>query len=207
MVLSNNEMRAMAREQLKGKWGNPVIVALIYMVIMIFVSFVPYIGKLMSFIISGPFILGLSTYYLNFKRGNNPKPENIFSGFNNFGSAFILNIVIGLFVLLWTLLLIVPGIIASLRYSMSYYILSDNPDIGAMNAINRSKELMKQNKKKLFYLWLSFLGWGLCCILTLGIGFLWLIPYMSLSMINFYEDIIGVPAIDNPVLDVSPELK
>jgi uncharacterized membrane protein len=202
-VLANYELRAMAREQLKGNWGNPVIVTLIYMVIIILVSVVPYVGGIISFILSGPFILGLVTYFINLKRGNNSKIENIFSGFSNFGSALVLNLLMCIFIFLWTLLLIVPGIIASLRYSMAYYILSDNPDIGAMNALNKSKELMQHNKKKLFSLWISFIGWGLCCILTLGIGFLWLIPYMSLSMVNFYEDIIKIPQIDNPVVEVS----
>jgi uncharacterized membrane protein len=198
-MLANYELRAMAREQLKGKWGNPAIVTLIYMVIIILVSVVPYVGGIISFVLSGPFLLGLVTYFINLKRENNPKIENIFSGFNNFGSALIMVI----FILLWTLLLIVPGVIACLRYSMAFYILSDNPDIGAMNALNKSKELMLHNKKKLFYLWISFIGWGLCCILTLGIGFLWFIPYMSLSMVNFYEDIIKIPQIDSLGLDVS----
>jgi len=201
-VVANNELRSMAREQLKGKWGNPVIVTLIYMVIVILVSAIPRVGGILSFLIIGPFLLGLTTYFLNFKRGNNPKPENVFSGFNNFGSAFILNIIMGIFIFLWTLLLVIPGIIACLRYSMSYYILSDNPDIGAISALNKSKELMSKNKKKLLLLWLSFIGWGICCIFTLGIGLLWLIPYMSLATVNFYEDIIIISKDDNQVLEV-----
>ena len=73
--------------------------------------------------------------------------------------------------------------------SSEYAILSDNPDIGAMNAIKKSKELMEGHKLKLFKLLLGFLGWALLCILTLGIGFLWLAPYVTLSLTVFYEDV------------------
>jgi uncharacterized membrane protein len=73
---------------------------------------------------------------------------------------------------------------------MAFFILSDNPDIGAQEAINKSKVIMEGHKKQLFFLGLSFLGWILCCILTFGIGFLWLIPYMNITIVNFYENLI-----------------
>ena len=72
---------------------------------------------------------------------------------------------------------------------MAFFILHDNPDIGASEAIDRSKKMMNGYKGKLFGLCLSFLGWGILCCFTLGIGFLWLFPYMSLSVTNFYEDL------------------
>ncbi|MPN61797.1 hypothetical protein SDC9_209541 [bioreactor metagenome] len=92
-----------------------------------------------------------------------------------------------IFVILWSLLLIVPGIIAAIRYSMCFYILADNPDIGIMEALNESKRMMRGNKWKYFCLNLSFIGWGLLCICTVGIGFLWLTPYVETSVIAFYD--------------------
>jgi uncharacterized membrane protein len=148
-------------------------------------------------------LLGFSQYFLNFKRGNNPKPEDVFSGFRNLGSSIALYFIMLIFILLWSLLLLIPGIIAGIRYSMSFYALCDNPDSGAMNALNKSKELMKGNKMQLFLLWLSFLGWAVCCIFTFGIGFLWLIPYMALSMVHFYEEMTAVPAGNSPAEDLS----
>jgi len=192
-VPTNKELRAFAREQLKGRWGNPVLGTFIYIFLFILVSSIPIVGGIISFILTGPLFLGLMTFFLNFKRGKNPKIEEIFYGFKYFGSALLLNFLIVIFILLWALLLIIPGIIACLKYSMAYFVLSDNPNIGAKEAIEKSKSLMEGKKAQLFWLWLSFFGWGLCCILTLGIGFLWLIPYINVSIVNFYENLIKVP--------------
>jgi uncharacterized membrane protein len=87
------------------------------------------------------------------------------------------------------LLLIVPGIIAALSYSMTYFIIAENDSIGSLEAITKSKEMMRGNKWKLFCLCCRFLGWILLCILTIGIGFLWLYPYMMVSFAKFYDDI------------------
>jgi uncharacterized membrane protein len=88
------------------------------------------------------------------------------------------------------LLLIIPGIMAGLSYSQTFYILSEDPSIGAMDAIRKSKEMMYGNRWKLFCLGLRFIGWLLLCILTLGIGFIWLAPYMAVSMAKFYDDLV-----------------
>jgi uncharacterized membrane protein len=202
-MISNQALRAKARDQLRGKWTGPVVVTLIYVVICVPVTNIPYVGGGLGLILSGPLLLGFSQYFLNFKRGNNPKLEDVFSGFRNLGSSIALYFIMLIFILLWSLLLIIPGIIAGIRYSMSFYVLCDNPDSGAMNALNKSKELMKGNKMQLFLLWLSFLGWAVCCIFTFGIGFLWLIPYINLSMVHFYEEMTAVPAGNSPAEDLS----
>jgi uncharacterized membrane protein len=79
--------------------------------------------------------------------------------------------------------------IAQFRYSQTYYLLCDVPNIGPLVAIQRSKQMMIGNKWKLFCLQLRFIGWALLCIPTLGIGFLWLIPYMTVSISAFYDDV------------------
>ena len=96
-----------------------------------------------------------------------------------------------LYVLLWTLLLIIPGIIAALGYSMTYYILADDPLLKPQDALKKSKTMMNGHKTKLFYLCLRFFLLALLCILTLGIGFFWLIPYVHVTMAKFYDDING----------------
>jgi uncharacterized membrane protein len=94
-----------------------------------------------------------------------------------------------LFVILWTLLLIIPGIIAGLSYSMTFYILSDDRTLKPREALDKSKQMMDGYKMKLFKLALRFFLLALLCILTLGIGFLWLIPYANVTMANFYDDV------------------
>jgi len=94
-----------------------------------------------------------------------------------------------LFIFLWMLLLIVPGIVAAYSYRMSLYLLIDNPEIGVSEALRKSKEMMNGYKARLFYLDLSFIGWALLCVLTFGIGILWLYPYMLTSQAIFYEEL------------------
>nr|WP_275984021.1 DUF975 family protein [Paenibacillus hamazuiensis] len=182
-------MRAKAREQLKGRWGVAILTCFIYVVIVSIVNAIPYIGGLAVFLMSGAFALGLVVFFLNFPRGGKPEVVQLFSGFDRFWPAFGLAFMVGLFTLLWTLLLIVPGIIAAYRYSQVFFIMNDNPNIGIMDAIRASSEMMQGQKVKLFLLQLSFIWWFLLCLVTLGIGFLWLYPYVMTATANFYEDL------------------
>lgn len=187
---TNSELRATARQQLNGNWKKLILTYVIFTIICIVPGCIPYLGPIFIFVLGGPFILGLCSYCIKFIRNENPSLENLFDGFNNtFISSLLLRLIIGLFTFLWSLLFIIPGIIAALRYSMAFYIMNDNPQIKAMNALEQSKEMMLGQKGKLFLLYLSFIGWGFLCIITLGIGFLWLCPYIQVSIANFYEDL------------------
>ena len=94
-----------------------------------------------------------------------------------------------LFIFLWNLLFIIPGIVKSFSYSMTPFILEEHPELGANEAIDHSRAMMKGHKFDLFWLILSFIGWGFLCLFTFGIGYLWLIPYMNTSISAFYEDV------------------
>ena len=93
------------------------------------------------------------------------------------------------FVFLWSLLFVIPGIIKAFSYAMTPYILEEHPELTANEAIDHSRAMMKGHKFDLFWLYLSFIGWGILCIFTLGIGLLWLVPYMQTSVAAFYEDV------------------
>jgi uncharacterized membrane protein len=98
------------------------------------------------------------------------------------------------FVLLWTCLLVVPGIVAALRYSMVWFILADEPDLTARQAIDRSKALTKGHLGDLFLVWMSFFWWFLFGIVTLGIGFLWVVPYVQTTLALVYEGLKAAQA-------------
>lgn len=189
MKTENVVLMQMARESLKGKWGLAIGTFVVYMLIAGMLQLIPIIGPIASLIISGPLALGLAVFSLSISRNQDAKLEQIFQGFNNFGTALGAYLLMVLFILLWMLLLIIPGIIAAISYSMTFYILADNNSISAMDAIDKSKKMMDGYKWKYFCLGLRFLGWALLCILTLGIGFLWLMPYMQVSMAKFYDDV------------------
>ncbi|HHV09035.1 MAG TPA: DUF975 family protein [Clostridiales bacterium] len=108
-----------------------------------------------------------------------------------FGRAFLLRLLMTIFTFLWTLLLIIPGIIAVYSYAMAPYILEENPGMTATEAITCSKEMMRGNKWRLFCLQISFIGWVILCIFTCGIGFLWLSPYMAMAEVAFFYDVSG----------------
>ena len=192
MKTENLVLMQMARKSLKEKWGLAVGTFVVYMLIIGAIQatteFFPLAGLLLL-AISGPMALGIAIFSINISRNQDARLEQIFQGFNNFNTSLGAYLLMLLFTFLWTLLLIIPGIIAVLSYSMTFYILADDNSIGAMEAIDKSKKMMDGYKWKYFCLGLRFIGWSLLCILTLGIGFLWILPYMHVSMVKFYDDI------------------
>ena len=189
MVAFNNELRAKAKAQLKGKWGTPILVCFLYWLISGAISFVPGIGSIASLILAGPLSLGLVIFALKFSNEEPAEVSNLFDGFNNFISAMALYLWSALWIFLWSLLLIVPGIIKSISYSMSFYILAENPQINVREALNISKRITMGYKGRIFMLGLSFIGWAILACITLGIGFLWLVPYIQIAFANLYKEL------------------
>ncbi len=155
-----------------------------------------FLGEIAAFVLSAALLYGVSRYLLKFVRGAQPVIGEIFGGFTGgaekFGRAVLLQLLISIFTALWSLLFIIPGIIAGYRYSMAFYILADNDNISALDALNASKEMMRGHKWQLFKLHLSFIGWIILCIITLGIGFIFLSPYINTAQANFYEYLRGI---------------
>ena len=153
--------------------------------------FLPVSGiiSLAQFVIGGSVSIGHNRFCLKLVDGEEARFEDLFSGFDIFGNAFVLNLLITLKVIAWSLLFVIPGIIAAYRYSMATYIMAENPGMQATDAIERSKTLMDGRKGDLFCLDLSFIGWALLATLTAGIGYLWLMPYMTVSRAAFYRSL------------------
>ncbi|MDR2909118.1 MAG: DUF975 family protein [Oscillospiraceae bacterium] len=152
-----------------------------------FTTFVLLYG-LFTLVVGGAAELGLCNYNVNLVTGREQCPfDTLFGRFYIFGKALLLRLATGLFILLWSTLFIIPGIIAAYRYSMASYVMAQNPDIGVMEALDRSKEIMAGNKIRLFCLDISFIGWMLLsATMTLGIGSIFLRPYMQAARAAFY---------------------
>ena len=130
-----------------------------------------------------------------------PEVKTLFHYFPNWKKIAGANLLSGLYISLWSLLFFVPGIIAVYNYAMVRYIQAENPEMPARNVLAYSKALMYGNRWRLFCLEMSFFGWTLLCILSFGIGFLWLAPYQSAAMAAFYRDISRPkPLIEEPML-------
>lgn len=189
MSTANTVLMQQARESLAGKWGQAIGVLVVYMLMMIAIQIIPMAGALISLLIGGPMAIGLATFSLALARNEDANINQLFEGFNKFGLALAAYFLMLVFIILWMLLLIIPGIIAAISYSMTFYIIADEESMDAMEAIDKSKAMMDGYKWKYFCLGLRFLGWALLCTLTLGIGFLWLMPYMQVTNAKFYEDV------------------
>ncbi|CAM3177881.1 DUF975 domain-containing protein [Paenibacillus lupini] len=202
MNASYSELRARARDSLRGNWGKAIggfVLSLLLAAVVGMLNYLlPIVGNLIGILVSGSISLGMISFFLGIARKENPPVSEVFSGFSLIIKAFCLYFMIGLFTFLWTLLFIIPGIIAAFRYSQAYFLLRDNPDIGVMEAITESKRLMIGHKWRYFVLQLTFIGWAILASITCGIGYLWLAPYISVTQAHFYDDLIGrAPAIDN----------
>ncbi len=190
--MSRQEMKALAKEQIKGNIGVLFLITLIIGAISFVAGFVcsaiPVIGPLIpSVVITPAFALSVVRVYLNLAKGVEPSAGNAFDGFDDFWTAFKVSFLVGLYTFLWSLLFVIPGIIKGYSYSQAMYVAAENPGISATEAIERSKAMMEGHKMELFILMLSFIGWSLLADLTCGILYIWLIPYMSATMVNFYN--------------------
>ena len=147
------------------------------------------LADLCSLLISCALGFGMTSYFLKISRNEPVTYNELFSKTNMFVSYLSISLLVGLFTFLWTLAFIIPGIIASLSYSMVFFVKLDNPDMGAMDVLRKSKQIMSGHKMDYFVLGLSFLGWAILGVFTLGILYLWLIPYMQVTYANFYNSI------------------
>lgn len=142
---------------------------------------------IIGFFLGGVTHLGYCRFQLNLLDQKPAQLSDLFSQFRRFGAGFCLNLLTGLFIFLWSLLFFVPGLIAAYRYAMAPYILAEDPGCTASEALDRSKEMMRGYKARLFCLDLSFFGWRLLGVLTLGISNLWVNPYATVSVAAFYR--------------------
>ena len=133
--------------------------------------------------------VGYALFNLELVDGTEAPIEVLFAYFYNWKTTAATRFLKTLYVFLWSLLLFIPGIIASYSYAMTRYILAENPEMTATQAIERSKQIMEGNRFRLFCLQFSFIGWDILCVFTLGIGNLWLTPYKQAAEAAFYREI------------------
>lgn len=176
------KIREIARNTLFGNWKPVVLVLFIYFLLTngvglildqfftytynvqtgIYGQALPYKltygSSIYNLLISGPFTFGLTMYLLTFFRSRRSDGTLLFEGFSNFGKTFLLFLLMSIKIFLWSLLFVIPGIIASIRYSQAFYVMVDHPEYSANQCLEESKRLMMGNKGRYFYLTLTFIG-------------------------------------------------
>lgn len=190
-MIERKMLKEKAKVQLKGNIGILFLCSLITGLIIGLVSLIPYVGTLAAIVVGSPFAISLYLIYLGITYGEKPRVEDIFKGFSAeyFGRSVVTSLLVSLFSFLWTLLFIIPGIIKSYSYSMTFYILAENPQMSATEAITESRRLMNGHKMEYFILNLSFIPWILLTLVTFGVAAIYVAPYISLTTTNFYQEL------------------
>ena len=146
--------------------------------------------------------VGFNVYTLNVVRHFASGLGNLLDGFGMFLRALWLAILTSIFIFLWSLLLIVPGIIAAYRYRMAFYLLIDNPSMTPYQCIRESKKMMAGHKGELFVLDLSFIGWYMLELIPLVS--IWVVPYTQLTYTVYYDRLCGIMGYGRPAGEPAP---
>ncbi len=173
-------------EFFRGFFSNPILTGAF-----ITAAAVGVIAGIALLVVGSAIEQGHNVYYLDLLRREPAGVPTLFSRFKYIGKAFGLRMYMMLFVFLWSLLFVVPGIIAAYRYAMATRILAEDPSKGIRQCVEESKAMMYGNKGRLFGLHMSFIGWVLLGALTLGVLYLWISPWMMAADTAFYLDLVG----------------
>jgi len=198
--MNRAEIKEKAKTSLKGKYGDAISLLFVYLgisfaggVILVFLGLdetsMELASNIVAIIISALFEFGMLSYFLKISRNEAVSYKELFSKTNLFWPYIAISLLTSIFIILWSFLFIIPGIIASISYSLVYYIKLDNPELSASEVISKSKEMMSGHKWDFFVLGLSFIGWAILGIFTFGILYLWLVPYMQVTYANFYNSL------------------
>ena len=188
LMTSGGTVNLNLREEFSGFYEDlPNFIRLYLMLAMGAAGAISFVG----FILGGVVQLGYASYLLKQQDREIHSVKDLFSQFDRFGQGFLQLFLRGLYSFLWGLLFIIPGIVKSYAYAMTPFIMAENPDVTAKEAIKLSQEKMMGHKGELFWLGLTFFGWSLLAALTGGIGNLFLNPYMNAAYAAFYRDQIS----------------
>ena len=202
-------LRNQAYEALRGKWTPAVVTSLVFCILLGVAVSLSRVNALLYLIayLGGASIVAIGMLYACwdlFTKGTLPEAGALFAPFKQYARTVGAVLLVFVYTLLWTLLLVIPGIIKASSYSMTFYILRENPEMTAGDAITASQKMMDGHKMDLFLLSLSFIGWAILASITFGIGYLWLIPYIYTAYAAFYETLKKETSV-TPATSVSAE--
>lgn len=204
--MNRAELKTAAKQQIKGNIGILFVITLIIGAISgvagLVLNMIPMGGLVSTIIITPAFTLSVIRVYLNLTAGTKPEVKDAFSGFDDFWAAFKVTLLVGVYTFLWSLLFVIPGIVKSYSYSMATYILAENKGKSARECIDESKAMTNGHKMDLFVLSLSFIGWMLLCVITFGIAYIWVGPYMQATLTNAYKSLKPVQTVEETVEEV-----
>ncbi len=219
--LPNREITARARETLRGNWGSAIFISVIIPILLgILQAIIKYplkyscgisvpliiLGIVSVVIVISNFYstLAVPVWFIALQRGDDISAIQAFKiAFSRFWTLFLAGILMGVIIFLKLLLFIIPGIMAAYDYILVYFCIADDPNLSPGQALKRSRAIMHGHRWQFFCFSWRFVGWTILCLLTLGIGFIWLVPYMTASMVEFYRSVM--PESNDPEYQELPE--
>ena len=200
-MIDRGEIKYNSREQLRGTWG--IAIAATFLVSFLLglqfnyrsndvlnFGFISFSINIVSLLFTGVLTTGLCRFLLNIvTKVKRPGFEDLFYYFKIYVKTLGLNLIITIAVGIGTMLFVIPGIIIALTFSQAFYILAKNPEKSIGEVLGQSASMMNGYKMDLFMLELSFIGWWFVGIITLGIGLLWVAPYVKVAETNFHLQI------------------
>ncbi len=195
MILSRKDLKLMAKDNLRNKWGGAIVVCLLYTLLVGVLSSTG-IGILL---LNSLFSIGLYQAFTFGKNKENYDISDLFDPFSNeVGNRISLSIIKNIYIFLWSLLFIIPGIIKSCSYAMSEYISFRDPSMTYKGCIDKSRKIMDGHKMEFFILQLSFFGWELLSVLTFGIlEILFVAPYRYATYTVYFENLYNHSSLIN----------
>ena len=203
-----NDLKEEALASLRGKWGSFVGLTFIYVLLYCLASCwtnyrtifqgssfttLAMVLTVMGSILTIAFIpmqFGYAVAHLHSSRQDLPAEiGDLFFGYRRFWHVLGTMLLVMLAIIGGIILFVIPGIILAFAYAIVPLVLRDNPELSAVEVLQKSRMMMKGHKMDLFLLYLSFIGWAILCVFTLFIGYLWLAPYVQMTEVKFYEQI------------------
>lgn len=187
------DLKARARTDMSGRWGLliPVTILCNIISIIIYLFSTPYslgnsVLSLMELILIGPFSYAGAAIFLQLVKGEKASLNDFFAAFSEFEKSLPLWGLMFLKTFLWSLLFIIPGIVKAIAYSQAFYLKLENPELSASEALALSEKLTRGYKADMLVLYLSFIGWYLLGIITFGLAFLYVYPYINTTAAHLY---------------------
>ena len=183
--MTRQEAKRQALDNLKGNWGYAILISFLYTILMAALGSAWGIGTLL---LGSALTIGLYYAYINGSITHQYKIEDLFFGFKDgLSNRVILSLLKNVFVFLWSILFIIPGIVKTYSYSLAEYISLQNKDLTWKECIDESRRLMDGHKWEMFMLDLSFIGWKILCVFTFGVGTLFLNPYIQATKVEYID--------------------
>ena len=203
MKMYAKDYRVRAHETCKPYENDLALICFVYSLMMGALGGLSYIGigAVGLLVVAGPFVFSWILIIKKVYAKEKPEMGDLFKGFDYFAKALVVYLLKTLYTFLWSLLFIIPGIIKTYSYAMAEYIMLDDSEISANDAITKSREMMNGHKWELFCLEFSYIGWIILCMLTAGILFFWVGPRMQAARYAFYLNISGKSEVKEEVVE------